>query len=302
MSGRSKKKKQSHDPYWFWVTRPDYYLDENGEDWHGLDPDIETDTEGWWTCDQRTKRGDLIFLYRARIKKDIAYLIQAVSDAYDIRDDPYAREEGWKFGCGYRVLKKLQNPVTFQDLKKDEILCNWHAVKMQCQGKSFAITQEQWKRLNELIDKKNHGFEGAAKAAGKQNLGNVFYEYEIEDALVQDLGLLNRFGFDLELYKDPISGKPGRQFYCMGLGGRIDLLCFDRKKRQYVVIELKNVVASVNTIIQIEKDMDWVKNNVAKSAPVLGLVISRDTDFGFDNEIQKWDDLRSLDINQLGCG
>jgi hypothetical protein len=197
MTGRSKKKKQSVGSYWLWVTRPEYYLDDDDEDRRDLDPGLESDTEGWWTCDRRTKRGDLIYLYRARMKKDIAYLIQAVSDAYDISDDEYAREEGWKYGCGYRVLKKLENPITFQDLKKDELLRSWHAVRMQCQGKSFPITHAQWKRLNELIYKKNEGFEGAAEAARKQNLGNVFYEFEIEDALVQDMNMLNPFGYDL---------------------------------------------------------------------------------------------------------
>ncbi len=57
-------------------------------------PDFETDTEGWWTCDKKTKQGDLVFLYRAQKKRDIGYLIQAVSDAYDIRDDEFARRMG----------------------------------------------------------------------------------------------------------------------------------------------------------------------------------------------------------------
>ncbi len=173
---------------------------------------------------------------------------------------------------------------------------------MQCQGSSFPISSEQWIRIHELIDKKNQGFKRAANEASRQNLGNVFTEFEIEEALFQDLGLLNRFGFDLELFKDPHSGRLGRQFYCMGMGGRIDLLCFDRKQGQYVVIELKNVAASLNTIDQTGGYVDWVAEHIAERVPVLGLVISRDTDSNFDEEIRKWDDLTNLDIGQLGFG
>ena len=301
MSGKSKKKMQSVDPYWLWVTRPEFYLDEDGEDRRDLDPDLESDTEGWWTCDRRTKQGDMIFLYRAKMKKNIAYLIQAVGDAYDISDDEFAREWGWDFGCEYRVLKKLQIPITFQDLKKDELLRNWHAVKMQCQGKSFAISHEQWKHLNELVDKKNEGFVRAAETAGKSNLRNVFYESEIEDALVKDLQMLRRFGYDLELYRDPRSGTSGKQYFC-GAAGIIDLLCYDRKQGEYVVIELKNVAASMNTISQIDHYMEWVRRRLAKGSPVLGLVISRDTRLEFDHEVRKRDSLRNLDISELGFG
>jgi hypothetical protein len=104
------------------------------------------------------------------------------------------------------------------------------------------------------------------------------------------------------LYRDPQTGKLGRQFYCVGEGGKIDLLCYDRKQRQYVVIELKNVAASMNTVSQIERYMNWVRGTIANGAPVLGLVISRDTDFRFDYEVKKRDELRSLDISQLGFG
>ena len=45
----------------------------------------------------------------------------------------------------------------FQDLTKDELLREWHAVKMQRQRRSFRINEPQWKRLNALIEKKNVG-------------------------------------------------------------------------------------------------------------------------------------------------
>jgi hypothetical protein len=63
--------------YWLWVTRPEYYLDELGNDRDdldpesGIDPESAPDCSGWWTCHKNTKIGDLIHLYRSRLKKDI---------------------------------------------------------------------------------------------------------------------------------------------------------------------------------------------------------------------------------------
>lgn len=88
--------------YWVWVTRPEYYLDELGNDREDLDPLNNIDNDGWWTCHKNTQKGDLILLYRSGIKRDIGYLIQAESDAYFIGDENYAVEKGWDYGCDDR--------------------------------------------------------------------------------------------------------------------------------------------------------------------------------------------------------
>ncbi len=295
------REREPLDGYWLWVTRPEFYLDDDGQDCPELDPEFEPDTEGWWTCDPRTREGDLVFLYRAKLKRDIGYLMRATSDAFDISDDYYAQIEGWTYGCEYEVLKKLPAPVTFQDLKKDALLRNWRAVKMQMQGKSFPITSEYWVRLNELVEEKNTGFGKAAQAAGERSLRNVYYEAEIEDALARDLGLLRGFGYDLKLYVEPLTGRSGRQFHCGGTG-RIDLLCKEQKSGHLVVIELKNVAASGKTAVQIDAYVKWVKRHVARGTAVQGLVISRDTMAEFDLAVRANSALKSLDISQIGFG
>jgi len=57
--------------------------------------------------------------------------------------------------------------------------------------------------------------------------------------------------------------------------GRLDLFCQDRSGA-YVVVELKTGTASNDVIGQIAGYMSWVKDNVAKSAPVRGIIICRD--------------------------
>ena len=64
-------------------------------------------------------------------------------------------------------------------------------------------------------------------------------------------GLLKRFGYDLALYYDPHTGTSGRLFVCKGHGGRIDLLCYDKQQRDFVVIEIKNVRAGQRFFCQI---------------------------------------------------
>src|SRR5205809_6954759 len=83
--------------YWLWVTRPLYYLEENGTDRKSLDPSNRLAGGGWWTCHKDTRRGDLAFLWRTSPRRDIGYLIQAATDAYSISDDEYARGQGWQY-------------------------------------------------------------------------------------------------------------------------------------------------------------------------------------------------------------
>jgi len=137
--------------YWVWVTTPEFYWTENNEERTDLDPSLgESKAEGWWTCDRRTKRGDLILLYRTAPMKDIAYLIQAESNAYSLKDDENANEHGWQWGCDYRPLLKLPDPVALSELRADTTLRNWCAVRMQFQRKAFPIRREEWRALMKI--------------------------------------------------------------------------------------------------------------------------------------------------------
>jgi hypothetical protein len=65
--------------YWLWVARPDIYLDEDGNEWGGLEPSDGFTKDEWWTCHKDTRRGDLILLWRTAPKSDIGYLIGSLS-------------------------------------------------------------------------------------------------------------------------------------------------------------------------------------------------------------------------------
>jgi tetratricopeptide (TPR) repeat protein len=116
--------------------------------------------------------------------------------------------------------------------------------------------------------------------------------------LVTNLNILKKLGHNLELYVDPKSKQTGRQFICKGNGGRIDLLCYDKTLKRYVVIELKNVRAGQNTFGQISNYVGWVQDRIAGNLPVIGLVISRGYDTRFESALKITDKISHIDVEK----
>jgi len=141
--------------YWLWVTRPEYYLDDNGKDRADLDPNSGFDPGGWWTCHKETKKGDLVFLWRAKLKRDIGYLIQAEGAAYRFSNNDEDSNKGWKYRCSYRVLYKFENPITAKELRGDSYFKDWSPLKINFQGSFFLIQERYWNKLNQIAIRKN---------------------------------------------------------------------------------------------------------------------------------------------------
>ena len=286
--------------YWLWVTRPEFYLDENGDDKADLDPDSGVDSDGWWTCHKDTHIGDLAFLWRTTPKRDIGYLFQADSDAYSIAEDEYASEKGWDYACDYQVVYKFKDPVTLEDIRRTPHLEDWGALRASFQRRVYAIPNDHWQRLNQLAAEKNTRYQESLASVERDAIPRrIVLEEQLEEALANDLSVLRRFGYDLELYTDPKDGRLGRQLVCKGNGGRIDLLCYDKAKSQYVVIELKNVPASQQTFAQISNYVVWVEDRIAHDRPVVGLVISRGADVRFQSSARITDRVSQLNLEQL---
>jgi len=284
-----------------WVADQRSYLDEEGNERADLDPRNELANEGWWTCHKDTKKGDLILLYRSRMKKDIGYLIQAGSDAYSITDDNIASSWGWDYGCNDNFLYKFNSPLALDSLRENPYLQDWGALRGNFQKRVYEIPEQHWKRLSILLAEQNRGYKSFLSTIEKGRVSSaILLEEELEEALVNDLSRLRPFGFDLELCSLKKDGFSGRQYVCIGHGGRIDLLCFDRKKKQYVVIELKNVRATQNTFGQICTYLGWVKENISDAKNVIGLVISRGIDVRFQSSLKITDKVFQIDLEELG--
>jgi hypothetical protein len=288
--------------YWVWVTKPEFYAEADGSDRDDLDPEIAPDFDGWWTCHKATRKGDFVFLYRTAPRKDVAYFIQAASDAYSLVGDELAQERGWQYGCDYQVLRKLSPPVTREQLLAHPTLCAWSPLRQNFQRSVFRVDPADWMRLTRLASEHDRGFARVLEAnVDVRTALRIALEEDLEDDLVADLGKLRPFGYDLELFADPVTGRSGRQYVCGGNGGRIDLLCTDRTTGDLVVVELKNVQASRATFGQITSYLGFVNRALADGRRVTGLVISRGSDIQFDDACQLLPDtVRQINLEALG--
>ena len=277
--------------YWVWVTRPEYYAEEGGSDREDMDPAIAPDAGGWWTCHRDTRRGDLVLLYRTSPRTDLKYLIRAESDAYSIADDAHARRQGWNSGCDYRILYKFREPLTLADLRSDPHLADWGAPRGNFRQRVHRIPLEVWDRLVSRIVER----EPAARlplVSGEIPIALVPDEKTLEDRIAADPSILLPHGYDLEVRE--------RQRVCEGHGGRIDLLCYDRRRKRYVVIELKNVRAGRNTFGQITSYVGWAQERITSGRRVDGLVIARGSDAQFRYAASTNKRIDYVDLAELG--
>jgi hypothetical protein len=156
--------------YWLWVTSPEHWLDEEGNDSPFLNPKKKDYKGGEWSCGKETKKGDLVFLWRSKkelskylhsmgIKKvitpksGIGYLVRAESKADGPRND-----EPWPYWCYYKPLYKFENPVTVEDFKNDLILKKSYPHKTHFVRNSFPLSKEEWDRINQVAFRKNPGY------------------------------------------------------------------------------------------------------------------------------------------------
>jgi hypothetical protein len=177
---------------WIWVTRPEYYANEDLSDREYLDPSLEPDAGGWWTCHKNTRRGDLALLYRTRPRSDLKYLVRAESDAYAIAHHELAFRQGWDYGCDFRVLYAFRAPLTLADLRSDPYLEEWGAPRSNFRQRVYRISDQAWSRLVDLIGER----EPAARSllASRTVQAGFVNEKELEDRIAAEPSLLHPSG------------------------------------------------------------------------------------------------------------
>jgi len=120
---------QNEPQYWLWVIRPEYY--------------DQVEPASSWSCHKDTKKGDLILMWRAKKKHDIAYLLQASNDS--------TPDSQWDYVCDYRILYEFKHPINIKDLRdEDSFFRGWRAYSGNFQGRSFGIPIAYWNRLNQI--------------------------------------------------------------------------------------------------------------------------------------------------------
>lgn len=288
-----------------WVTRPEvWYSEEDGGERADLDPANRLDPGGWWTCHPTTAPGDLALIYRAGRKagfgRDIAYLAEATSYAYALSGDPYARRYGWDVhhGCDHRMVYKFEQSLALEDLRKIPRLEDWGALRGNFQRSVFAIPSDHWSRITRRAIQKDRRYERVLKQLAGPPRPDT--EKQIEDWLARNLDKLSRFGYrGVRLYRDPITGSAiGRQFVCPPVG-RIDLLCEYGRPKRFLVIEIKNVQATLRTFAQAMSYRNWIKQHLAGRRAVDVLVVSRGAHPAFDSAINSMSTVERIDVAEL---
>lgn len=91
----------------------------------------------------------------------------------------------------------------------------------------------------------------------KETIEDKLYEKEIEDYYVRNIKEISK---DIEVVRSPTYG---RQFSTHI--GPIDILCIDKKTKEYVICELKRGQTSDETVGQLLRYMGWVKKHLELS-------------------------------------
>jgi len=265
--------------YWQWSTKAEYFLEDDGNERKCLEPSEDLNDPGdYWTCHKDTLAGDLILLYRVGKKNgkeymDIKYLLMARSDAYPL--DDLDVEGGWNYGCDYIPLFKFKNSLKLSEMKTEPNLKGWNALGAKFHRKVYKTKDMYWKYLIELLMKKNPDFaEFCNTFDRKKVIANIKTEKEFEDNLKENIHVLKKFGYDLEVESS--------QERCVGDDGYMDLLCRDKNNKDYIVIELKITKAHTSVFGQVSRYMGWVMDHKANGEAVKGIVISR----GYDKKFQ----------------
>ena len=91
------------------------------------------------------KKGDLCFFYHSNIGKEIVGIVEVIKEAYLDKTD----KSGRFVAVTVRFKKKLSNPVTLEDIKKNKGLSHLSLIK-QSRLSVMPIDSKSWKILNNM--------------------------------------------------------------------------------------------------------------------------------------------------------
>ena len=98
-------------------------------------------------------------------------------------------------------IYKFEKSITIADLRGHARLQEWNALKSQFRSRCMRISPADWQRLNDFAAQKNAEYKKFLEKVESVILSkNILLEEQLEDALVKDLRVLKKFGYDLELY------------------------------------------------------------------------------------------------------
>ena len=91
------------------------------------------------------KRGDRCFFYHSNIGKEIVGIVEVIKEAYPDKTD----QSGRFVAVTVKFLKKLNKPITLENIKKNKELSHLSLIK-QSRLSVMPIDSKSWKILNKM--------------------------------------------------------------------------------------------------------------------------------------------------------
>ena len=91
------------------------------------------------------KKGDQCFFYHSNIGKEIVGIVEVINEAYLDKTD----KSGRFVAVTVKFLKKLDKPVTLEEIKKNKDLSHLYLIK-QSRLSVMPIDSKSWKILNKM--------------------------------------------------------------------------------------------------------------------------------------------------------
>lgn len=149
--------------FWAWITRPEYYYDTDDSPRDILDPEMNPGGDGtWWTCHKDTAAGDLVMLYRSSPESDIAYVLEATSNARLL---------------GQKDLPGVMSRSRFVALVREADVSHPDAYGRKARYGSFS---DEWRALLSKEESLARHWERVSRSRSNQTLMDDFEEAEDE--------------------------------------------------------------------------------------------------------------------------
>ena len=91
------------------------------------------------------KRGDQCFFYHSNIGKEIVGIVEVIKEAYPDKTD----QSGRFVAVTVKFLKKLNKPITLENIKKNKELSHLSLIK-QSRLSVMPVDSKSWKILNKM--------------------------------------------------------------------------------------------------------------------------------------------------------
>jgi len=207
----------------------------------------------------KVKVGDLILVYFAGAAIDYRKQLRMVYQVTKVSKGNIEFE--------FKQYQELSPPLTLDQIRENVKKGNLGAVFLNCGRQGFNIRKIEYSEYERVLHL-SRTLPPVSAIVGAEDL--------LEDFIVNNWKPEAFFGKEyssLKILKDKSGNLTGQQFDTKVVG-IIDILCKD-KSNNYVVIEIKKGSETSDEVVgQLARYMGWVKQNLAKSKNVIGIIIA----------------------------